>query len=54
MRAFGGMQNRQPMVRGAYRGLLAKRTAPTLRQVLNADFFEKLLQKPELADNLVE
>lgn len=53
MRTLGGMQ-RQPMVKGAYRGLLKERTAPTLRQVLNADFFEKLLEKPELSDPLIE
>lgn len=52
MQALGGMQN--PRLRGAYRGLVGQRTAPTLRQILSAEFAEKLLDKPELSDPLVE
>ena len=52
MQALGGMQNRQ--LRGAYRGFAGQRTAPTLRQILNAEFFEKLLEKPGLSEQLIE
>lgn len=52
MQAMGGMQNRQ--LRGAYRGLVSQRTAPTLRKILNAEFANKLLENPELSDPLVE
>lgn len=52
MQALSGMQTRQ--LRGAYRGLVGTRSAPTLRQILNAEYFEKLLAKPELSEGLIE
>lgn len=57
MRTLGGMQpqqSQQPMVKGAYRGLFSKRTAPSLRKIINSQFIEKLLEDKEFSGNLLE
>lgn len=57
MRTLGGMsqtQPQQPQLKGAYRGFLSKRTAPSLRKILNAQFSEKILENKDLSAPLVE
>lgn len=54
LQQFQQMMRQQPMVRGAFRGLVGNRTSPKLRRILNSKFSEKILENPEKVQSLLE